>query len=104
MRDLTTTLCGTRRKALFQEGGLEIWGKILKGTLRSSAFLGLYCTLCWRGACVGFQATKSASPPVIAASAWTGAHGELAAVGSTALLHPSPPITPESPPLPANIC
>ena len=63
-----------RRKALFQEGGLAIWGKIAKGTLRSSAFLGLYCTLCWRGACVGFQATKSCSPPVIAASAWTGAH------------------------------
>ena len=51
-----------RRKALLGKGGLEIWAKVLKGALRSSAFLGMYCTLCWRGACVGFQTTKSCSP------------------------------------------
>ena len=62
------------RKALLEKGGLEIWAKVLKGALRSSAFLGMYCTLCWRGACVGFQTTKSCSPPVIAASCWTGEH------------------------------
>ncbi|CAK0784870.1 hypothetical protein CVIRNUC_008075 [Coccomyxa viridis] len=60
------------RKALLKTGGREIWAKVLKGALRSSAFLSMYCTLCWRGACVGFQATKSCSPPVIAASCWTG--------------------------------
>ncbi|CAL8462877.1 g2411 [Coccomyxa elongata] len=60
------------RRALFEKDGAAIWAKVLKGALRSSAFLGLYCTLCWRGACVGFQATQSASPPVIAASCWTG--------------------------------
>ncbi|CAL5223327.1 g5824 [Coccomyxa viridis] len=60
------------RKALLEKGGLQIWAKVLKGALRSSAFLGLYCTLCWRGACMGFQTTQSCSPPVIAASCWTG--------------------------------
>ena len=46
------------RKALLEKGGLEIWAKVLKGALRSSAFLGMYCTLCWRGACVGFQTNQ----------------------------------------------
>ncbi len=27
----------------------------VQGALRSSLFLSLYCTLAWRGACVGFQ-------------------------------------------------
>ena len=66
------TRCAVPRKALLETGGREIWAKVLKGALRSSAFLSMYCTLCWRGACVGFQATKSCSPPVIAASCWTG--------------------------------
>lgn len=70
-REICVVVCD--RKALFEKDGLAIWAKVLKGALRSSAFLGLYCTLCWRGACVGFQATRSASPPVIAASCWTGA-------------------------------
>ncbi len=61
-----------RRKALFSAGAPEIWAKVLKGAARSSAFLALYCTLCWRGACVGFQTTGSCAPPVIAGSAWTG--------------------------------
>lgn len=65
------------RKALLEKGGLEIWAKVVKGALRSSAFLGMYCTLCWRGACVGFQTTKSCSPPVIAASCWTGEHVQV---------------------------
>lgn len=73
------------RKALFEKDGAAIWAKVLKGALRSSAFLGLYCTLCWRGACVGFQATQSASPPVIAASCWTGGSRSIKALG--ALLH-----------------
>lgn len=63
------------RSALFQEGGLAIWGKVLKGAARSSAFLALYCTLAWRGACFGFQATNRCSPAVIALSGWTGEQG-----------------------------
>jgi len=62
-----------RRRALFAPGAPRIWGKVLKGALRSSAFLALYCTLCWRGACAGFQATGSCAPQVIAGSAWAGA-------------------------------
>lgn len=61
------------RQALFKAGAPAIWGKVLKGAARSSAFLAMYCTLCWRGACLGFQATGSCAPHVIAASAWPGA-------------------------------
>ncbi|KAK9825197.1 hypothetical protein WJX81_006470 [Elliptochloris bilobata] len=60
------------RRALFAAGAPEIWAKVLKGAARSSAFLAVYCTLCWRGACFGFQATSSCAPPVIAGSAWLG--------------------------------
>jgi len=52
---------------------------VLRGAARSSAFLALYCTLCWRGACLGFQATGSCAPQVIAGSAWAGAHPSAAA-------------------------
>ena len=72
VRQLLRCLGGCCRKALFQAGGLAIWGKVLKGAARSSAFLALYCTLAWRGACFGFQATQRCTPPVIAFSAWTG--------------------------------
>ena len=61
------------RQALFKAGAPAIWAKVLKGAARSSAFLAMYCTLCWRGACLGFQATGSCAPQVIAASAWPGA-------------------------------
>lgn len=49
-----------------------LWAKVLKGAARSSAFLALYCTLAWRGACLGFTATGRITPGGIAASAWTG--------------------------------
>ena len=66
-------MCRRCRQALFKAGAPAIWGKVLKGAARSSAFLAMYCTLCWRGACLGFQATGSCAPHVIAASAWPGA-------------------------------
>ena len=66
-------MCRPCRQALFKAGAPAIWGKVLKGAARSSAFLAAYCTLCWRGACLGFQATGSCAPHVIAASAWPGA-------------------------------
>lgn len=38
--------------------------------LRSSLFLGLYCTLAWRGVCTGFRASGRTSGAVIAGSCW----------------------------------
>lgn len=47
------------RKALLSATkGPDIGRKVAVGAARSSLFLALYCTLCWRGACVGFQATR----------------------------------------------
>lgn len=52
------------------KAAIEIWVKVIKGALRSSAFLALYCALAWRGACAGFQLTKVTSGRIIAASCW----------------------------------
>jgi hypothetical protein len=62
------------RRRLFRPGpdAAALWAKILKGAARSSAFLALYCTLAWRGACAGFRLTGRLTPGGIAASAWTG--------------------------------
>ena len=48
----------------------ELWGKVLIGACRSSAFLALYCSLAWRGACGGFQLTGRATGAGIAMSCW----------------------------------
>lgn len=62
------------RKRLLTPGpeAAALWAKVLKGAARSSAFLALYCTLAWRGACAGFTVTGRITPAGIAASAWTG--------------------------------
>jgi len=60
------------------KGALELWVKVIKGALRSSAFLALYCALAWRGACTGFQMTKITSGPIIAASCWLAGLATLA--------------------------
>ena len=61
-------------RALFDgsPAAAALWAKTAKGVLRSSAFLALYCTLCWRGACVGFRALGRVSPVGIPATAWVG--------------------------------
>lgn len=49
------------RKRLFDpDTAARIWGRVGLGTLRSSLFLALYCTLAWRGACAAFQSTGMA--------------------------------------------
>ena len=53
-------------------GASILWKKLATGCLRSSTFLALYCTLCWRGACVGFQLTGRLGPGTIPGFAWTG--------------------------------
>ena len=53
-------------------GAKVLWKKLATGCLRSSAFLALYCTLCWRGACVGFQLTGRLGPSTIPGFAWMG--------------------------------
>lgn len=60
------------------KAALELWVKVIKGALRSSAFLALYCALAWRGACTGFQMTKVTSGPIIAASCWVAGLATLA--------------------------
>ena len=53
-------------------GASLLWKKLATGCLRSSTFLALYCTLCWRGACVGFQLTGRLGPSTIPGFAWMG--------------------------------
>jgi hypothetical protein len=48
----------------------EIWPKIIKGTLRSSLFLSLFCTFAWRSVCMAFQMHRRASGTIIASSCW----------------------------------
>ena len=46
------------RKALMDpKKAPDIARRVAMGAARSSLFLALYCTLCWRGACIGFQST-----------------------------------------------
>ena len=46
------------RKALMNhKKAPDIARRVAMGAARSSLFLALYCTLCWRGACIGFQST-----------------------------------------------
>ena len=60
-------------RALFDPvTGPPLWRKMAKGAARSATFLALYCTLCWRGACVGFRATGRVSAAGIPATAWVG--------------------------------
>ena len=47
-----------RKALLHAKKGPDIGRKVAVGAARSSLFLALYCTLCWRGACAGFQATR----------------------------------------------
>ena len=51
---------------------MEIWGKVGRGILRSSAFLATYCALAWGGACTGFAARGQLDPVGLSISCWTG--------------------------------
>lgn len=54
-----------RKRLLNPKLAPDIGRRVVQGALRSSLFLSLYCTLAWRGACVGFQWSSkllSASP------------------------------------------
>jgi len=44
-----------RKRLLNPKLAPDIGRRVVQGALRSSLFLSLYCTLAWRGACVGFQ-------------------------------------------------
>lgn len=44
-----------RKRLLDPKLAPDIGRRVVQGALRSSLFLSLYCTLAWRGACVGFQ-------------------------------------------------
>jgi hypothetical protein len=59
-----------RKRLLNPAVAPELWKKIALGGLRSSVFLGLYCSLAWRGACGGFQMTGKATGAGIAATCW----------------------------------
>lgn len=67
-----------RQKLLQKGNAARIWPKIVKGCLRSSLFLSLYCTLAWRGVCVGFQTTGTSTGTVIASSCWVAGMALLA--------------------------
>ena len=47
-----------RKRLLNPKMAPDIGRRVALGALRSSLFLALYCTLAWRGACVGFQWTS----------------------------------------------
>lgn len=49
-----------------------IWVKAAVAAARSSLFLSLYCTLAWRGACIGHQLTGNSTGLILASSCWTG--------------------------------
>ena len=51
---------------------MEIWVKVGRGILRSSAFLATYCALAWGGACTGFAARGQLDPVGLSISCWTG--------------------------------
>lgn len=59
-----------RKRLLNPAVAPELWKKIALGGLRSSVFLGLYCSLAWGGACGGFQLTGKATGAGIAATCW----------------------------------
>ena len=44
-----------RKRLLDPKLAPDIARRAALGAMRSSLFLSLYCTLAWRGACVGFQ-------------------------------------------------
>ncbi|WPT13490.1 hypothetical protein PSENEW3_00001330 [Picochlorum sp. SENEW3] len=67
-----------RQKLLQKGNAARIWPKIVKGCLRSSLFLSLYCTLAWRGVCVGFQTTGKSTGTIIASSCWVAGVALLA--------------------------
>lgn len=67
-----------RHKLLQKGNAATLWPKIVKGCLRSSLFLSLYCTLAWRGVCVGFQTTGTSTGTVIASSCWVAGMALLA--------------------------
>ena len=50
-----------RKRLLDPKLAPDIARRAALGALRSSLFLSLYCTLAWRGACVGFQHTGKSS-------------------------------------------
>ena len=56
----------------------EIWPKIVKGTLRSSLFLSLFCTLAWKSVCTAFKWHGRASGAIVASSCWVAGLALLA--------------------------
>mmetsp|Transcript_5717 Transcript_5717/g.16345 ORF Transcript_5717/g.16345 Transcript_5717/m.16345 type:complete len:591 (+) Transcript_5717:231-2003(+) len=61
-----------RQKLVVGPQAPQIWAKAAAAAARSSLFLSLYCTLAWRGACVGHQVTGNSTGFILAASCWTG--------------------------------
>lgn len=57
------------RQRLFSEPEV-LWPKIAKGTLRSSLFLSLFCTVAWRSMCMAFQWHGRSSGRIVASSVW----------------------------------
>lgn len=67
-----------RKRLLDPKLAPDIGRRVVQGALRSSLFLSLYCTLAWRGACVGFQWSNGASGALLALTCWTGGLATLA--------------------------
>ena len=53
-----------RKRLLDPKLAPDIARRAALGAMRSSLFLSLYCTLAWRGACVGFQHSSESTPAV----------------------------------------
>ncbi len=60
-----------RKRLLNPKLAPDIGRRVAMGAMRSSLFLALYCTLAWRGACVGFQWTSEAAS---CAACWLISH------------------------------
>lgn len=67
-----------RKRLLDPKLAPDIARRAALGAMRSSLFLSLYCTLAWRGACVGFQHSNAASGKLLAMTCWTGGLASLA--------------------------